>query len=79
MVVGDPRLRDLFADELAAAVQILALLPGASSPYVHATITGLRRLYLEKLGCRLYYTFDGDEVIVRALWGARRQRGPRLP
>lgn len=26
----------------------------------------------------LYYTFSDDEVIVRALWGARRERGPQL-
>ena len=26
----------------------------------------------------LYYTFDGAGVIVRALWGARRERGPRI-
>jgi hypothetical protein len=36
----------------------------------------LRRLYIRKLGCHLYYTFDEDDVIIRALWGARRKRGP---
>src|SRR5437868_5557259 len=25
--------------------------------------------YLPKVGCHLYYTFDENEVIVRALWG----------
>ena len=30
------------------------------------------------LGCHLYYTFDDHQVIVRALWGARRERGPAL-
>jgi hypothetical protein len=34
---------------------------------------------LQKLGCHLYYTFDDDEVIVRALWGARREHGPEIP
>jgi len=24
------------------------------------------------------YTFDDDDVIVRALWGAHRERGPQL-
>jgi len=24
----------------------------------------------------VYYTFDDHEVIVRAFWGARRERGP---
>jgi hypothetical protein len=33
-------------------------------------------IYLRKLACHLYYTFDDHEVIVRALWGARRERDP---
>jgi plasmid stabilization system protein ParE len=40
--------RDLFATELEKALQILALLPGAGSPYTHADVTDLRRLYLRK-------------------------------
>jgi hypothetical protein len=26
----------------------------------------------------VYFTYDDDSVIVRAVWGARRRRGPRL-
>lgn len=70
--------QDIFADQLNAAIQILALLPGAGSAYVQANVLGLRRLYLQKLACHVYYTFDDDEVIVRALWSARRERGPTL-
>lgn len=49
--------RELFTIELEAATQVLAVLPGAGTPYTHARGFGLRRLYLEKLGCHLYYTF----------------------
>ncbi len=66
----------LFAIELERAIEILALLPGAGTPYTPSEVPDLRRLYVRKLGCHLYYTFDSDEVIVRALWGARRERGP---
>jgi len=38
----------------------------------------MRRLFLERIGVHVYFTFDDDTVIVRALWGARRHRGPRL-
>jgi hypothetical protein len=38
--------RDLFATELEAATQILAVLPGAGTPYAHALVSGVRRLYL---------------------------------
>jgi len=70
--------RELFATELEQAIHILAVLPGAGTPYTKAGVVGLRRLYLRTLGCHLYYTFDDLEVIVRAFWGARRERGPRI-
>jgi plasmid stabilization system protein ParE len=70
--------QELFAIELENAIRILALLPGAGTPYVGTDIAELRRLYVRKLACHVYYTFDDDEVIVRALWGARRDRGPTI-
>jgi hypothetical protein len=45
----------------------------AQTPVLH-----LRRFYLPKLTYHLYYTFDDDEVVVRALWGARREHGPQF-
>ena len=69
---------DIFATELEYALKILAILPGAGTPYVHADVAGLRRLYLRKVACHLYYTFDDHEVIIRALWGAKRGAGPVL-
>ena len=70
--------QELFATELESAAKILALLPGAGTPYTQTDVADLRRLYVRKLACHLYYTFDDHEVIIRALWGARRQRGPIL-
>lgn len=69
---------DVFADEFQQALKVLALLPGAGTPYPQAGVPGLRRVYVPKVACHLYYTFDEAEVIVRAFWGARRERGPRL-
>jgi plasmid stabilization system protein ParE len=69
---------EVFANELEAALQVVALLPGAGTLYTEAGVVGLRRVYLPKIACHLYYTFDERLVIVRALWGARRARGPRL-
>ena len=39
-------------------------------------VKGLRRSYVPKIACHLYYTADERTVTVRALWGARRRRGP---
>lgn len=70
--------QELFAIELESALQILAFLPGVGTPYTQTPAQGLRRFYIQKLACHLYYTFDDDEVLVRALWGARRERRPDL-
>ena len=69
---------EVFATELEEALRVLSLLPGAGTPYTAAGVPALRRLYLRKLTCHLYYTFDEHEVIVRAVWGARRRRGPTI-
>ena len=68
----------VFVSELAGAVQLLTLMPATGSIYSESPVPGVRRLYLSKLTCHVYYTFDENEVIIRALWGARRERGPTL-
>lgn len=70
--------QDVFVAEFEEALRVLAVLPGAGTPYTQAGIAGMRRLYVQKVACHLYYTFDERDVIVHALWGARRQRGPRF-
>ena len=35
----------------------------------------VRRVYLRRVAAHLYYTFDDTGVVVRALWGARREPG----
>lgn len=66
---------EIFVSEFEEALRILAWLPGAGTVYPEAGVAGLRRYYLRKVACHIYYTFDEHEVIVRALWGARRHRG----
>lgn len=70
--------RELFATELESALRVLAVLPGAGTEYPHGGTPALRRFYVRKLSCHLYYTFDDEQVIVRAMWGARRERAPNL-
>jgi hypothetical protein len=69
---------DVFSEEFEQALKVLAILPGAGTSYPRAGVPGLRRVYVPKVACHIYYTFDDATVIVRALWGARRERGPRL-
>lgn len=69
---------DVFVAEFEQALRLLKLLPGAGTSYPQAGVTGLRRIYVPTIACHLYYTFDVEQVIVRAFWGARRERRPRL-
>jgi hypothetical protein len=69
---------EVFATELEEALHVIQFLPAAGTDYPRVRIAGLRRMYVSKVACHLYYTFDDDQVIVRAMWGARRLRGPRL-
>jgi len=64
--------------EFEEVLRVLALLPGAGTHYPQGGIAGLRRLYVQEVACHLYYRFDDREVVVRALWRARRQHGPRF-
>ena len=69
---------EVFAEELEQALKIVAILPGAGSVYAPSPVHGVRRVYLRRVALHLYYTFDDDEVIIRALWGVRREHGPQL-
>jgi plasmid stabilization system protein ParE len=68
----------VFGEELEQALKIITALPGAGAPYVQSPVPGVRRFYLRKVGAHLYYTFDDTQVIIRALWSARRGRPPQL-
>jgi plasmid stabilization system protein ParE len=67
---------EAFASDLDRTINLIATLPGVSASY--APVPGMRRVFLERIGIHVYFTFDDDSVIVRAVWGARRRRGPRL-
>ena len=69
---------EILADEIDQAIRFLSWLPGAGSPYPHASVPGLRRVYLRRISSHLYYTFIHEEVMIRAFWHAKRGRGPTL-
>lgn len=68
----------MFEDELRAALNLLALLPGIGTPYELSPVPEVRRLFLGKVACHLYYTYDDQQVIIRSMWSATRGRGPSL-
>lgn len=69
---------ELFATELERSLRILSILPGVGASQGTTKSQVLRRLLVRKIACHVYYTFDDHQVVVRAVWGARRERGPSV-
>ena len=69
---------EILQHDLDKAIETMSLLPGIGARYPSAPIPGVRRLYLERLMLHIYYTYDEREVIIRALWHARRGSGPEF-
>jgi plasmid stabilization system protein ParE len=69
---------EILSHDLKAALNMVAIAPGIGSPYRQSPIVGVRRFYLSRLMSHLYYTHDENEVVIRALWHARRGAGPDL-
>jgi plasmid stabilization system protein ParE len=67
---------EILEQDLNEALKMVSLVPGIGQPYPSAPVPGVRRLYLERLMSHLYYTYSEREVVVRALWHARRGSGP---
>lgn len=67
---------EILQQDLDKAIGTLSILPGIGVRYPFAPIPGVRRLYLERLMSHLYYTYDEREIVIRALWHARRGSGP---
>jgi plasmid stabilization system protein ParE len=70
----------LFAEELAEAERHLTTLPESGEPWRIRRRHTVRRWLLPKTEQHLYYLHDLERkvVVVLALWGARRGRGPKL-
>jgi plasmid stabilization system protein ParE len=69
---------EILQQDLDKALATLSALPGIGSRYPSAPFPGVRRLYLERLMSHIYYTYDEGEVVIRALWHARRGSGPEF-
>lgn len=75
-----PDARDLFARELASARQLVADMPEIGTPYVERHGVVVRRVLLPKTKNHVYYEIDreSDVVMILAVWGAPKGRGPKL-
>jgi plasmid stabilization system protein ParE len=75
-----PSAPDLFTDELARAVQLLAVTPAIGPPYREEPRYEVRRLVLRRTKCAVFYQVDDAslEISIVAIQHAARGRRPRL-
>ncbi len=70
---------DLFEQELDDALKSILAMPTLGRVYEHeGRDVGLRRVLMQKTGHHVYYAVEADEIVVIAVWGARKERGPKL-
>lgn len=69
---------DLFVDELEAAFALIGSAPNIGHPYRRSPVGGTRRVFLAGTRYHVYYALLGDQVVVLAVWHARRGSGPPL-
>ncbi len=70
---------DLFEQEFAAALDRIAQTPGLGRLYEEGHLdVPIRRVLLPKTLNHVYYTGDGQDVVVLSVWGALHEGGPQL-
>jgi len=75
-----PAAPQLFALELADALELLAATPTLGIYYAKRRGRAIRRLLLPRSRYHIYFTYDetADVIEVCAVWQATRGRGPSL-
>ena len=74
-----PEAVGLFTAELLDAIELLKANPNLGQVYEAVRFdVAVRRILMPGTETHLYHARVGNEVVVLAVWGARRGRGPRL-
>jgi hypothetical protein len=75
-----PGARGLFARELAEARDLITGTPTGGAMYTTASGKRFRRVLMPKTKNHVYFEVDETRglIIVHAIWGAPRGRGPEL-
>ncbi len=72
--------RELFARELADAKALVTTSPKIGTIYTLLDDQPVRKVYMPRTRHHIYYTYhqDDGEIVIHAVWGAPRGRGPKL-
>jgi len=70
--------QSLFDDELTATLTELLATPTLGSSFRCDVDVPVRRVLMKKTSNHLYFTVTETEIVILAVWGASRRRGPKL-
>lgn len=75
-----PAASSMFLDEMENAERLLRSNPEAGTIYAAHHTGVIRRVLLASTKHHLYYRYraDKNEIVVLTVWGAPRERGPKL-
>ena len=73
-----PAAPDLFENELTATLDMIVAAPTLGTSYPSRFEVGVRRVLMPKTRNHVYFTVQGDEVVILSVWGTPRGRGPKL-
>jgi plasmid stabilization system protein ParE len=74
-----PDATHLFEQELGATLERIAASPGIGQRVERRDgDVWVRRWLMPKTHNHVYYAIEGTEIVVLAIWGAPRGRGPKL-
>ncbi len=69
---------DLFFQELASTLGLLAGAPGLGRRYAHPVVNSVRRVLMRSTRYHVYYVVHADTVLVLSVWSGHRGTGPEL-
>ncbi len=73
------KVPDLFERELEESLERVLATPTLGTAYEsQGAEVGVRRVLMPKTQSHIYYAVTAEEVVVLTVWGARKQRGPKL-
>jgi plasmid stabilization system protein ParE len=70
--------KHLFDEELSQTIDMLVATPTLGTCYPSRTGVSIRRVLMKKTNNHVYFTVHEDELVVLSVWGAPRERGPKL-
>ncbi len=76
--VNKRQATELFEEEFAKTLDTIVATPTIGTSYANCFEVGVRRVLMKKTNNHIYFTVQGDEIVILSVWGAPKKHGPTL-